>query len=92
MYANGHVLTIQNDVMYSLARLTASYREQNTSPKDMMTLITGYIANHLVPFSALRTTQPKFHAECLSWQKDIQENPLNGEGMVTEQAKLRHGL
>jgi death on curing protein len=92
MYANGYVLTIQNDVMYSLAQLTASYREQGTSSKDMLTLIAGYIASHLVPYSTLEVTQAKFYSQCLEWQKDIQENPLNAEGVVTEQAKLRLGL
>jgi death on curing protein len=41
LYANSYVLTIQNKDMYNLARLTASYREKGTSPKEMMAIIAG---------------------------------------------------
>jgi hypothetical protein len=56
--ANGYVLTISNEDMYRLARLTASYRESKDQPisaKEMMALIAEFIEQNLVPFSVLRT-------------------------------------
>jgi len=91
-YANGRVLTLPNNDMYRLAVLTASYREASVSSKEMMALISDFIKNNLVPFSSLRTTQPKFYAQCTQWRKDIREHPKNAEGAITEQARLRSGL
>jgi len=92
LYANAYVLTIANDDMYDLARLTASYREKGTSPKDMVDLITDYIELNLVPFSVLRNSQPKFYGDCTEWRRYIRRHPLNLPGVVTKQAKLRQGL
>jgi death-on-curing family protein len=91
-YANGYVLTIPNHDMYDLARVTASYREQGTSAKDMMTLVAGYVGENLVPYARLRNSQTKFYSRCVKWQNEIRSHPLNAEGAVTEQAKLRQGL
>ena len=91
-YANSYVLTMPNDVMYDLARLTASYREKGTSAKEMMALLVGYIEHNLVPYSVLRSNQVKFYSQCKEWRKVIREHPLNVEGTITEHAKLTQGL
>lgn len=90
--ANEYVLTIPNDDMYDLARLTASYREQSKSPKEMLALLGSWIELTLVPFERLKTTQSRFHEQCARWAKDIRENPLNAKDAITAQARLRQGL
>lgn len=92
LIANENVLTIPNDDMYRLARLTASYREADRAPKEIMGLLSAYIARNLVPFSVLRNAQSKFYARCVEWRRSIREHPLNAEGALTKQAKLRFGL
>jgi death-on-curing family protein len=92
LYANEYVLTISNKDMYNLARFTASYREQRISSKEMMAKITTFIVNNIVPFSSLRSSQPKFYLDCRVIMRDIRDNPLNAEGAITEQARITRGL
>lgn len=92
LYANGYMLTIPNDDMYDLARLTASYREQNISPKDMLELISKWVETNLASFSSLRISQSKFYKVCLQWGRDIRNHPLNAEGAIPAQARLKAGL
>jgi death on curing protein len=92
LYANGYVLTLQNTDMYDLAKVTASYREQAIKPKDMLALISKFVATNTVPFSALKTTQSKFYATCMQWRRDIRTHPLNRDDAVPEQARMQLGL
>lgn len=92
LYANEYVLTITNDDMYNIARFTASYREQSIDSKEAMRIIKGFIANNIVPFSVLETSQTKFYANCITWMEDIRNSPLNAPDAVTDQAKMTLGL
>jgi death-on-curing family protein len=90
--ANGYVLTLPNDDMRRLAEITASYRQRGVGPKEIMELVGKFVQTSSVAFSILKTTQPKFHARCLEWRREIREHPSNAENAIPVQAKIRLGL
>jgi prophage maintenance system killer protein len=91
LYANSFVLTMTNEDMYGLARVTASYRESGISSKAMMALIAGFVKHNMVAFSALRASQSRFYAQCVEWRRFIRDHPLNSKDAHTQQS-LRNGF
>ncbi len=92
LLANEHVLTLPNDDMYNLAKVTASYREGGVAPKEMFDVIAKTIALNMVPFKALRTAQPKFYLQCKEWTKFLRSHSLNRRGAIPAQARMQQGI
>jgi death-on-curing family protein len=77
--ANSYLLALAPDEMYTLAKATATYREQSRSHDEMLTEITVKFEDAAVSFSALRkhAADEQLYRVVLENRRAVRQDPRN---------------
>lgn len=76
--ANQYFLALDNDQMYKLAKLTASYREQDLSHDDVMSNIENTLRGAAIPFGKVRRfASVEMYKSLRNIRRSVRQHPLN---------------